>query len=56
MITTDEFARRMDHIAADKSDPERAHYSADNLMMQVLAELGYGEGTEIFKEMGRFYS
>ena len=43
--------RRLDKL----NDPEVAHYKADELMCELLTELGFGEGVEIFKEMGKWY-
>lgn len=37
-------------------DPEEMHYYADMLMCELLTELGYNEGVEIFKEMPKWYS
>lgn len=37
-------------------NPEEAHYKADVLMCELLTELGYSEGVEIFKEMYKWYS
>lgn len=37
-------------------DTEMAHVYADELMCQVLTDLGYGEGIEVFKNMTKWYS
>lgn len=44
--------RRLDKMG----DPEIAHYEADVLMCELLTELGYSEGVEIFKEMYKWYA
>lgn len=55
MITPKEFADKMREY--DKSnDPEMKHVHADDLMCEVLRELGYEEGVEIFEEMYIWYS
>lgn len=34
---------------------EDAHIKADELMCEILTDLGYGEGIEIFKKMEKYY-
>ena len=34
---------------------EEAHIQADELMCQILTDLGYGEGIELFKRMEKYY-
>ncbi len=52
-----EFARRMREIAQSaEDDPEVGHLKADNLMIELLRSLGYGEGVNIFDEMPRWYA
>lgn len=55
MISPGEFAEIMRSI--DKVlDQERAHIEADELMCDLLSELGYSEGVEVFKDMYKWYS
>lgn len=69
MITPEEFKQKMIEIkeldretAKEKygdnyfSTVEDNHRYADWLMCEVLTELGYGEGVEIFEDMERWYS
>lgn len=60
-MTPEEFARKMNEITYHVDDEgyfdeEVAHVKADNLMMEVLASLGYGEGVHIFDDMPKYYS
>jgi hypothetical protein len=58
-MTPEEFAAAMQKIATHQErgyDEEPRHADADGLMMQVLSELGYGEGVEIFSEMPKWYA
>ena len=34
---------------------EKAHIQADELMCQILTDLGYGEGIDLFKKMEKYY-
>lgn len=34
---------------------EKAHVQADELMCQILIDLGYGEGIDLFKKMEKYY-
>jgi len=54
-ITPDEFARRMEAIAAGRG-PEENHGDADDLLCDVLDSLGYDDGVAIFKAMAKWYS
>ncbi len=54
-ITPEQFKSRMQEIASDV-DIEMSHYNADDLMCEVLKELGYGEGVKIFEEMAKWYA
>lgn len=54
-ITPKQFALRMKKIAAD-CDRESRHSNADDLMCNLLRDLGYGEGVETFDAMGKWYA
>lgn len=69
MITVDApntFAREMGGIALMLSkgkdehgnhiDQETAHWMADNLMCDVLRQLGFGAGVDIFENMPKWYA
>ena len=69
MITVDApnaFAREMGEIALMLSkgkdefgrsgDQETAHWMADQLMCDVLRQLGFGAGVEIFENMPKWYA
>lgn len=56
-MTPEEFYQKMLTIAHDPAgDTQADHGNADKLMCEVLTELGYGEGVEVFKEMGKWYA
>jgi len=50
-----EFQLKMQDCA-NLSDPEAGHSNADKLMCEVLSELGYKEGVDIFNNMLKWYS
>lgn len=55
-----EFAKRMqkyaDELHSPHGDMESVHRAADDLMLEVLEALGYGEGTAIFGDMPKWYA
>ena len=54
-MTPEEFKNKMQKIAAEYGI-EDGHIEADDLMIELLKELGYGEGAEIFDQMDKWYS
>lgn len=62
MITPEEFEARMKAIDNGEVfsgrifDEEDTHYAADELMTEVLRELGYGAGCDIFDAMPKWYA
>ena len=54
-MTKEEFKKRMQAIA-DIRDAEKGHIEADDLMCELLKDLGYGEGVDIFEGMNRWYA
>lgn len=58
-MTPEEFAAKMREIydaPHDDVDREQAHQDADGLMMQVLKELGFGDGVEVFGNAEKWYA
>ncbi len=56
-VTPAEFEDRMTDCAEEGiRDPELAHIHADELMCEVLTQLGYGKGIEMFNKVQRWYS
>ena len=57
MLTPEEFADRIRAIFQDVDhDVERAHGEADELLCDLLRELGYGDGVTIFENASKWYS
>ena len=57
MIIPKEFEERMLEIEEEyAADEEEFHIQADNLMIAILRDLGYSEGTEIFIRNRKWYS
>lgn len=56
--TPEEFKKRMLEIFPESGvyDSEEAHFDADNLMCEVLEELGYGDGLKSFKTARIWYA
>lgn len=56
-MTPEQFAEKMREIHADPEGlgPPTTHGQSDDLMCQVLRELGYGEGVDIFEQSKRWY-
>lgn len=54
-MTPKEFKDRIQQLD-DKAGVEAFHIEADQLMCEVLEELGFSEGIEIFKRHERWYS
>jgi hypothetical protein len=53
-ITPEEMARRMREIVT--GDREYDHSNADDLMVEVLCSLGYGEAMDVFERMPKWYA
>ena len=56
VISPKEFAEQMQKRADEISDKEWCHGEMDDLMVKVLNELGYEEGTKIFEETPKWYA
>ena len=54
-MTLEEFKIKMQEIA-DNCGTEDGHIDADSLMCDLLKELGYSEGVEIFENMNKWYA
>ena len=54
--TPEDFKKKMQDIVNEcGGDLEIAHLSMDDLMKEMLTELGYGEGVAIFSEQEKWY-
>ena len=56
-MTPEEFKLKMATILTECGDSiEKTHIELDKLMCDVLAELGYSDGVEIFRHSEKWYS
>lgn len=56
-MTANEFTEKMKEALKDKYYPViKGHERADELMCQVLEELGFEEGIKLFRETDKFYA
>jgi len=53
-MTPKEFKEEMEKLAAD-SNTEDAHQKMDTLMGEMLYELGYAEGVDVFDNREKWY-
>ena len=66
MLTSEEFKRTMQRIYDTyepeegvnnkKYDPEMCHRAMDHMMAQLLCDLGYEDGIDIFRKAMRWYA
>ena len=43
-------------VKMSQSDPEEAHYLADEILCEILYELGYDEIVDIFDNIRKWYA
>lgn len=59
-MTPEEFKNKMQKISDQQGevhvDIEITHAEADDLMCELLRELGYGEGVDVFEDMPKWYA
>jgi hypothetical protein len=58
-MTPEEFKKAMEEILkreADDGDREECHWDADHLMCDLLEELGYGDGIEVYRKLPKWYA
>jgi len=56
-MTPKEFKEKIQEIIEKYDwDTEDCHFKMDNLMCEVLSELGYKDGVALFKEADKWYS
>lgn len=56
-MNAEEFTQKMMDIeSVHGGDIEAAHGRADEVMCDLLRELGYGDGVDIFERMDRWYA
>jgi hypothetical protein len=59
-MTPKEFAQRMkdayEYFWVEKEDEECVHADMDNIMCDLLRQLGYGEGIDIFENTPKWYA
>lgn len=54
-MTPEDFKERMEEIAKSGGG-EEPHIEADQLIIELLSQIGYKEGAEIFSKMTKWYS
>ena len=54
-MTPEEFAQRMQEISEYES-VQASHIAGDDLMCELLEDLGYGDGVQIFYNMDKWYA
>lgn len=56
-MSPEEFTKEMrECFPAEGYDEEGAHSAADHIMCDLLRELGYNEGVEIFEKADKWYA
>lgn len=56
-MTPEEFATKMEAIYERYHDDEEfAHMFMDDCMCELLRDLGYGDGIDIFYKQGKWYA
>ncbi len=55
LMTPEEFCRAMEVIANNDEGYGEQHTEADELMCQVLRDLGYEDGVKVFEDMFKVY-
>lgn len=53
--TPDEFLKDMQTVASS-NDPEWSHGYMDDMMCNLLKQLGYGEAIEVFRHTEKWYA
>lgn len=55
VMTPEEFEQRMIEISM-MDDTQDRHEYGDSLMQEVLTQLGYGSGADVFEEFDKWYA
>ena len=56
-MTPEDFKKKMGDLFPHTGyDEEGAHGDADDLMLDLLRQLGYGEGADIFDDASKWYA
>ncbi len=50
------YAQRLISLQSDRTDTERGHVEADNILCELLKELGYSDVVEEFEKIDKWYS
>jgi hypothetical protein len=57
VMTPDEFKQKMqDAFSISNGDMETQHRFADDLLCDVLKDLGYGDGIEVYESIDKWYT
>lgn len=55
IMTPEEFEQKMIEISM-MDDTQDRHEAGDTLMQEVLTQLGYGSGADVFEEFDKWYA
>jgi hypothetical protein len=58
-MSPEEFKLAMQALIVEEQndgDTEETHYKADELMCDILEELGYGDGVALFNKLNKWYA
>lgn len=50
------YLARMEALGGRGSDPEEDHYAADNILLEIARDNGYGDVADRFLEIDKWYS
>jgi hypothetical protein len=50
------YVEKMQECVDENYDREMAHVNADNLLVELLDKLGYGEVTSLFEQVKKWYA
>lgn len=55
-MTPEEFKRKMQEICSNTDDREAMHGEADDLLCNMLIQLGYGDGVRVYEQTPKWYA
>jgi len=55
-IDIERYMKRMETVVANNSDPEMAHINADDILCELLDELGYADLVDIYNKVEKWHA